>query len=137
VLPARHGKDLLPPTMQAVALIRANDKRALPGLAARLRGLELRPNLLARRDGRPSLKRPSGNLKDETKGPAENRDKGLHANGAIVAGAGAQASPPFCSMAQQDEVGPSRRSVAKAEVGQNVFKARPSWKNDFKLCFQP
>jgi hypothetical protein len=56
--------------------------------------LQPRANLLARRDGRPPVKRGSVNLKGGPKGPGESYDDGFHLNGVIVARAGTQSSAP-------------------------------------------
>jgi hypothetical protein len=81
--------------MQSFAFIGADGERTVPGFTAGFRVLKLRANLVARRDSRPPVSRGSVNLKGGPKGPGESYDDGLHLNGAIVAAAGMQSSPPF------------------------------------------
>jgi hypothetical protein len=81
--------------VQAFAFIGADGERTVPGLAASFLVLKRRANFLARRGGRPRVSRGSANLEGSPKGPDESDDDGLHLNGAMVAGAESQASPPF------------------------------------------
>ena len=67
VLPARHGKYLLPPTVQAFAFIGADDECAVPRFTARLGALKLWDEFL--RAGRRS------SIRQESRRKFERRNK--------------------------------------------------------------
>src|SRR5439155_15083876 len=73
-----HGKGLLPPAVQAFAVIGADDERTVAGFAAGFLLLKLRANLLARRGGCPPVRRGSVNLKRGPKEPGESDEESLH-----------------------------------------------------------
>ena len=81
--------------MPAFAFIGADGESAVARFAAGFRVLKLRANLFARRGGDPPVNRASVNSEGDPKGPGESDDDGLDVNGAMVARAGKQSSPPF------------------------------------------
>src|SRR5205814_8232698 len=66
-----HGESLLPPAVQAFAFIGADGEGAAPRFAAGFLALKLRANLLARRDGRPTVGRGRMNLEGERPGKSD------------------------------------------------------------------
>jgi hypothetical protein len=82
---AFDGAGCLPPAVETVALVGANDEGAVAGFAAGLGALELRTNFIARSGGGPGV--GGGGVRGEcgAEKTTERSEDGFHVNIVMVA----------------------------------------------------